>query len=211
MKKILIVDDHLMIREGLKLMLETTDDYEVSGEAENGLEALQLVEKLAPDLILMDLKMPVMSGMETIKRLKEKNIMLPIIILTTYNEDQLMAEGMDLGVNGYLLKDTSLEHLLLSIDKALHGEVYIDNDLQQRIQNHKKMLKEKLLTDLEIRTLQFVANGFKTKEIATMMRVSERTIKSRLTTIFNKFGVNSRSEAVAVAMHQNLITLKKDF
>ena len=206
--KILIVDDHLVVREGLKLLIETNDDYETIGEAENGMEAIKLVEELKPDVVLMDLYMPVMSGLDAIKKLSISHPNLPIIILTTYNEDQLMAEGFDLGVKGYLLKDTSLESLFHSLRAALMGETLINSDMMDRIRNFKKQEQAKVhLSHLEIITLQAVANGRKSKDIAADLGVSERTIKSRLTTIFNKLAVDSRAEAVAVAMHAGFITL----
>lgn len=103
MNKVLIVDDHLVVREGLKLLIETNDQYTIIGEAENGKVAVRLADELEPDIILMDLYMPEMSGLEAIKQIKEKHD-TPIIILTTYNEDHLMIEGIELGAKGYLLK-----------------------------------------------------------------------------------------------------------
>lgn len=108
---VLIVDDHLVVREGLKLMIETNDMFRVIGEAENGEIALHLIEELSPDVILMDLNMPILSGLDTIKKLNERNISIPVIILTTYNEDNLILEGINLGAKGYLLKDTTRENL----------------------------------------------------------------------------------------------------
>ncbi|MCY8235574.1 response regulator, partial [Priestia endophytica] len=113
---VLIVDDHMVVREGLKLILETNDLYNVVGEAENGEEALKFIEKYPTDVILMDLNMPIMDGLETIKRLKEMNISTPIIILTTYNEDKLMLKGLELGAKGYLLKDTGREELFRTLE-----------------------------------------------------------------------------------------------
>ena len=107
--KILIVDDHLVVREGLKLILETNPRYEVVAEASNGLEALQLLEMDKPDIILLDLNMPKMDGLETMTTLNTKGINIPIIILTTYNEDNMMVRGLELGAKGYLLKDTGRE------------------------------------------------------------------------------------------------------
>ena len=123
MYKVLIADDHLVVREGLKLLIETNDHYTITGEAENGKTAVRLAEELKPDVILMDLYMPEMSGLEAIKQIKEHSD-VPIIILTTYNEDHLMIEGIESGANGYLLKDTSSETLFHTMDAAVREKCF---------------------------------------------------------------------------------------
>ncbi|MFP7254698.1 response regulator transcription factor [Terribacillus goriensis] len=209
--KVLIADDHVVVREGLKLLIETNENYKTIGEAGHGAEAIQLVNDLEPDIILMDLYMPVMSGMEAIRKLSVTHPKLPIIILTTYNEDQLLAEGFALGAKGYLLKDTSLQSLFHSMDAAMNGETLIGEDMMKRIRDYqekRQQIKEKVqLSRMEIIILQAVARGTTSKDIAFDMGVSERTVKSRLTAIFNKLGVDSRTEAVAVAIESGLIHL----
>lgn len=209
--KVLIADDHVVVREGLKLLIETNENYKTIGEAGHGAEAIQLVNDLEPDIILMDLYMPVLSGMEAIRKLSVTHPKLPIIILTTYNEDQLLAEGFALGAKGYLLKDTSLQSLFHSMDAAMNGETLIGEDMMKRIRNFQEKrqhIKEKVqLSRMEIIILQAVARGTTSKDIAFDMGVSERTVKSRLTAIFNKLGVDSRTEAVAVAIESGLIHL----
>src|SRR6478609_7401898 len=163
--RILIVDDHLVVREGLKLLIETSEKYVIVGEAENGKMAIDLVEKLHPGVILMDLYMPVMSGLEAITELRRTNPEIPIIILTTYNEDQLMMEGIEAGAKGYLLKDTGVEALFQSIDSAIRGETLLQPGIIERIQNYKtKLLKEQskskvMLTPREMTILQSIARG----------------------------------------------------
>lgn len=209
--KVLIADDHVVVREGLKMLIETNENYKTIGEAGHGAEAIQLVNDLEPDIILMDLYMPVMSGMEAIRKLSVTHPKLPIIILTTYNEDQLLAEGFALGAKGYLLKDTSLQSLFHSMDAAINGETLIGEDMMKRIrdyQDKRQHIKEKVqLSRMEIIILQAVARGTTSKDIAFDIGVSERTVKSRLTAIFNKLGVDSRTEAVAVAIESGLIHL----
>nr|WP_318540653.1 response regulator transcription factor [Terribacillus saccharophilus] len=209
--KVLIADDHVVVREGLKLLIETNENYKTIGEAGHGAEAIQLVNDLEPDIILMDLYMPVMSGMEAIRKLSVTHPKLPIIILTTYNEDQLLAEGFALGAKGYLLKDTSLQSLFHSMDAAMNGETLIGEDMMKRIrdyQDKRQHIKEKVqLSRMEIIILQAVARGTTSKDIAFDIGVSERTVKSRLTAIFNKLGVDSRTEAVAVAIESGMIHL----
>ena len=135
--KVVIVDDHFVVREGLKLILETSESYEVIGEAEDGAAALKLIEELQPDVILMDLNMPKMSGLEAIEHLKEKNSQVPIIILTTYNEDELMVRGLASGAKGYLLKDTSRENLFRTLESAIRGETLLQPEITARIFSFK--------------------------------------------------------------------------
>ncbi|WP_455919154.1 response regulator [Priestia megaterium] len=211
--RILIVDDHLVVREGLKLLIETSDKYVIVGEAENGRIAIDLVEKLKPDVILMDLYMPVMSGLEAITELRRTNPEIPIVILTTYNEDQLMMKGIEAGAKGYLLKDTGVENLFESIDSVIRGETLLQPEITERIQNYKtKLLKEQskskvMLTPREMTILQAIARGSTSKEIAYDIGIAERTVKSKLTSIYNKLGVDSRTEAVVVAIQSGIIHL----
>ncbi|MGV3273412.1 response regulator [Bacillus sp. CIS52] len=209
MYKVLIADDHLVVREGLKLLIETNDHYTITGEAENGKTAVRLAEELKPDVILMDLYMPEMSGLEAIKQIKEHSD-VPIIILTTYNEDHLMIEGIESGANGYLLKDTSSETLFHTMDAAVRGEVLLQPDILQRFRKMKMEranANETQLTDKEIIVLQAVAKGHKSKAIAFDLGISERTVKARLTSIYNKLGADSRTEAVTIAMQKGILKL----
>ncbi|MHA6533477.1 response regulator [Paenibacillus sp. BAC0078] len=211
--KILIVDDHFVVREGLKLILETSEQFQVVGEAENGSQALPMIKELQPDVILMDLNMPVMGGLETMQELRNQECSIPVIILTTYNEDELMISGLAMGAKGYLLKDTSRENLFRNIESAVHGETLLSADIMERVITAKAHEKGSIssqneatpLTDKEISILQAVARGFKSKVIAIDMGISERTVKAHLTTIYNKLGVDSRSQAVAVALERGIL------
>lgn len=212
--KVLIVDDHMVVREGLKMILETNDDFQVIGEAENGEIALRIIEHSKPDVILMDLNMPVKSGLETIKALNEQQVDIPIIILTTYNEDELMVKGIELGAKGYLLKDTSREHLFRTLESAIRGETLLQPDVMQKLLNKKEKKQNVIpsfdrftLTEKELFILHAVAKGFRSKEIAFDMGIAERTVKAHLTNIYNKLGVNTRAEAVAIAMERGMIHL----
>ncbi|MNI14604.1 Transcriptional regulatory protein DegU [compost metagenome] len=215
--KILIVDDHLVVREGLKLILETNEQFQVVGEAENGAEALPMMKELHPDVILMDLNMPVMGGLETMQELKKQGSSIPVIILTTYNEDDLMISGLAMGAKGYLLKDTSRENLFRNIESAVRGETLLSADIMERVITARAQQKDSIspqneaarLTDKETLILQAVARGFKSKVIAIDMGISERTVKAHLTTIYNKLGVDSRSQAVAVALERGILDQTK--
>lgn len=211
--KILIVDDHFVVRQGLTLILDTDEQFQVVGEAENGQQAINMIDEVQPDVILMDLNMPVMSGLEAMQILKDRNNLIPVIILTTYNEDELMIKGLALGARGYLLKDTSRENLFRNIESAVRGETLLTAEIMEKViaarENHKISNSAKdeasLLTDKEIQILQSVAQGFKSKEIAYDMGIAERTVKAHLTSIYNKLGVDSRSQAVAIGMERGIL------
>ncbi len=208
---VLIVDDHFVVREGLKLIIETSDSFQIIGEAANGEEVLSFIEKKKPDVILMDLNMPKMSGLETIEALNKKQNHTPIIILTTYNEDELMLKGIELGAKGYLLKDTDRENLFRTLEAAIRGEILLQPNIMEKIVKYKRKevhadkVAENNLTDKELFVLKAIARGYKNKEIAFDMGIAERTVKAYLTNIYNKLGVNSRSEAVAVSIERKLI------
>ncbi|MGG0740730.1 response regulator [Niallia taxi] len=205
---VLIVDDHLVVREGLKLILETNDKFQVIGEAENGSQALDILKAKKPDVILMDLNMPVLNGLDTITKLNELNVRIPIIILTTYNEDEWMIKGLELGAKGYLLKDTSRDNLFRSIETAVRGETLLQPEILERVLKAKTANEVSLsnnatnLTEKELFILKAAAKGYRNKDIAFDIGISERTVKAHLTNIFNKMGVNSRTEAVAVAIER---------
>lgn len=210
--KVMIVDDHFVVREGLKLILESDDSFQIIGEAENGKVALELLTGIQPDVILMDLNMPIRSGLETIKALNDQNNSIPIIILTTYNEDELMVEGIGLGAKGYLLKDASRDHLFRTINAAIRGETLLQPEIMNRLLafNKKSVAKtsqpnKAMLTPKELIILHALARGTKTKNIASDMNIAERTVKAHLTTIYNKLGVNSRTEAVVIALTKGYI------
>lgn len=218
--RLLIADDHLVVREGLRLILESTGRFEVVGEALNGQEAVMLTEQYQPDLILMDLRMPGMDGLEAIRLIKSQWAHVAIVILTTYNEDTLMVQGLQLGAQGYLLKETGREVLLNTIDAALRGETLLSSDVTKRLWGHKAADQrpanptpepEYSLTSREIEVLAYVARGVSSKAIAYELNITERTVKAHLDNIYTKFGVNSRAAAVTVALQQGILQdLKTD-
>lgn len=155
--------------------------------------------------------MPKMSGLETIEALNKKQNHTPIIILTTYNEDELMLKGIELGAKGYLLKDTDRENLFRTLEAAIRGEILLQPNIMEKIVKYKRKevhadkVAENNLTVKELFVLKAIARGYKNKEIAFDMGIAERTVKAYLTNIYNKLGVNSRSEAVAVSIERKLI------
>jgi NarL family two-component system response regulator YdfI len=213
MIKILIADDHLIIRQGLRLILETEDDFALVGEASDGAEALRLCKQLDPDVVLMDLRMPNMDGLTAIERLRIEQPGIAIVILTTFNEDELMFRGLQAGARGYLLKDTDRATLFDTIRAAARGETLLKPEIMSRIlalTNHPMSIPQSNepvnLTDREIEVLRSVARGDRSKEIAIQLRISERTVKAHLASIYSKLGVDSRAAAIAVAAQMGLLS-----
>lgn len=215
MIRVMITDDHLIVREGLRLILETADDVEVVGEAVDGAECLELVSKLNPHVILMDLQMPRMDGITAIGHLRKDFPEIAIVILTTYNEDDLMIRGLQAGARGYLLKDSSRENLLDSIRAAAKGETLLKPEILARVLAPQARGKPEAtttqtdstltLTGRELEVLQLAAKGERNKEIAYKLGITERTVKAHLQSIYQKFGVDSRAAAVAVAAGMGLL------
>ena len=213
MIKILIADDHLIIRQGLRLILETESDFNLVGEASDGAEAVSLCKKLKPDVVLMDLRMPNMDGLTAIEKLREEQPDIAVIILTTFNEDELMLRGLQAGARGYLLKDTGRSTLFDTIRAASRGETLLKPEIMARVlaQKNAPQTKSKSdstfnLTEREYEVLESVARGERSKEVAAHLGISERTVKAHLASIYNKLGVDSRAAAIAVAAQNGLLT-----
>jgi NarL family two-component system response regulator YdfI len=210
MIKILIADDHLIIRQGLRLILETENDFELIGEASDGDEAVSLCKKIKPDVVLMDLRMPNMDGLSAIEKLRAEQPHIAVVVLTTFNEDELMLRGLQAGARGYLLKDTDRNTLFDTIRAAARGETLLKPEVMARVLSQANTSKKESnepvnLTDRELEVLAAVARGERSKEIAVQLGISERTIKAHLASIYNKLGVDSRAAAIAVAAQKGLL------
>ena len=204
--RVLITDDHSIVREGLTLILETAEHIEVVGEAADGAEALRLVAEQQPDVVLMDLRMPGMDGLTAIEHLSRDYPQVAIVILTTYNEDDLMLRGLQAGAKGFLLKDTSRDTLLETVQAAAKGESLLGADVMGRLMTQLQSggkrpspTTESPLTERELQTLRAVAAGETNKGIALQLGITERTVKAHLTAVYNKLGVDSRAAAIAIA------------
>ena len=214
MIRILVADDHLVVREGLQLILSMEDDLEVVGEAANGETAVRLTGELQPDVVLMDLRMPGMGGLEAIEQILAQWPEMAIVILTTYNEDDLMMRGLQAGARGFLLKDTGRETLFHTIRAAARGETLLQPEIMLRVMAHAgknekpvvaEPIEQDILTERELEVLTAVARGDRNKEIALQLGVTERTIKAHLTNVYNKLGVDSRAAAVSVGIQQGVL------
>ena len=202
--RIAIADDHLIIRQGIRMILETEDEFELVGEAGDGAEILNVCAKMHPDVVLMDLRMPGMDGLTAIEKLCVSNPEIAVVILTTFNEDELMMRGLQAGARGYLLKDTNRETLFDSIRAAARGETLLAPDILRRLIKRVESpapMDEKAtpLTDREEEVLKAVAQGERSKEVAFRLGITERTVKAHLASIYNKLGVDSRAAAIAIA------------
>ena len=210
--RVMITDDHLIVREGLRLILETADGIDIVGEASDGAECLQLVSELKPQVILMDLQMPRMDGITAIGHLRREHPDVAIVILTTFNEDELMIRGLQAGARGYLLKDTNRENLLDTIQAAAKGETLLKPEILARVLSATSApvqtsasQSDSMLTERELEVLKAAARGERNKEIAYKLGITERTVKAHLASIYQKFNVDSRAAAVAVAAQKGLL------
>jgi len=210
--RILIADDHLIVREGLRLIMDTESSIELVGEASNGAEAVELASELQPEVILMDLRMPRVDGLSAIKQLQIDQPDIAIVILTTFNEDKLMREGLQAGARGFLLKDTDRKTLFNTIRAATRGETLLQPEILKQILSSPPAQKSSPdggiktdLTEREVEVLRSVARGQTSKEIAYHLGITERTIKAHLTSIYNKFGVESRAAAVSEGMKRGIL------
>ena len=210
--KIMITDDHSMIREGLKNLLELDGDIKVIAEAVDGQDCLTKLETVQPDVLLLDINMPIMNGLEVLKNLKLRRNKVKVLILTVHNEVEYLVKAVDIGVDGYLLKDSESAELKKAIESIVNGENYIQPSLIPAL--NAKLInrdsdKDKIdqLTKRELEVLIKVANGMFNKEIALSLNISERTVKNHISNIFKKIEVTDRTQAAVFAIRNNLITI----
>lgn len=210
--RVMIADDHSLIREGLKQLLEFDGSIKVVGEAANGVECLENLGKYDPEVLLLDINMPEMNGIEVLKKLKEKQSSVKVLILTVHNELEYLMNAVDIGVEGYIMKDSESSELKKAIKAVRDGENYIQSSLIPILNNrllNRDMDKDKVatLTNRELEVLVQVANGMFNKEIATNLNISERTVKNHISNIFKKIEVSDRTQAAVFAIRNNIIKL----
>jgi DNA-binding NarL/FixJ family response regulator len=209
--KILIVDDHVVVREGLSAMLSRESNIEVVGEAENGAQAIDKADKLKPDIVLMDLRMPKVDGVEAMQRIKEQHPEINFIVLTTYDNDEYIFKGIEAGARAYILKDSPREELFRAINAVYKGESLIEPAVAGRVLDKLVELSHQgSVTDLsrrEIEVLELIARGTGNKLIADRLNISASTVKTHIQSIFQKLEVNDRTEAVTKALSKGIIRL----
>lgn len=208
----MVVDDHKMIREGLKQLIEFDGEIEVIAEASSGKECLKVLETVTPDVILLDINMPDMSGIEVLKELKKINKHLRVLMLTVHSEVEYLIKAVDIGVEGYVLKDSDSSELVKAIKEIHKGGNYIQPQLIP-ILNHslinrkqEKTMVDKL-TKREVEVLTYIAKGMFNKDIAEVMGISERTVKNHISNIFKKIDVLDRTQAAVFAIKNDIVSL----
>ena len=209
---VMIADDHSMIREGLKQLLELEGDFKVIAEACDGVECLNKLETVTPDVLLLDINMPNMNGLEVLQKMKEKRMKIKVLVLTIHSEVEYLLKAVDIGVNGYLLKDSESAELKKAILAVVNGENYIQPSLipvlnSKMIDRDKDVMKIESLTRRELEVLKNLSIGMYNKEIAEKLDISERTVKNHISNIFKKIEVTDRTQAAVFAIRNNLITI----
>ena len=207
---VLIADDHALIREGIKQILELEEDISVVGQANDGEEAFELAEKLNPDIILLDINMPKLNGIETLRRFKDMGIKSKVIILTIHEDKEYILKTLRLGANGYLLKDSSANTLIEGIRKVAKGENYIQPSVADLVNSTNNDVDNKIiekinsLTNREYEVLVLIAEGLNNKDIAERLYISEKTVKNHVSNIFKKLDLNDRVQAAIFAYKNNI-------
>ena len=210
--KVLIADDHPVVREGLSAMLNRQPDIEVVGEAENGRECVEKTRELRPDIVLMDLRMPEMDGVEAMRQIAATNPEVRFIVLTTYDNDEYIFKGIEAGARAYLLKDSPREELFKAIRAVHRGESLIQPAVAGKVLDRFAELSRQVqapeaLSDREVDVVKLIAEGTANKEIAVSLHISESTVKTHIQTIFQKLGVSDRTGAVTQAIRKGIIRL----
>lgn len=205
--RLIIADDHPVVRAGLQAMLAGQADFVLVGEAKTGEEAVELVERLHPDVVLMDLRMAHMDGIQATTRIKKRYAWVAILILTTYEANNDILRAIEAGAVGYLLKDTPKEQLFAAIRHAVQGKSVLAPEVAAKVLSHIYTPHEAALSTREIEVLTLVARGASNKEVARQLHISEATVKSHLIRIFGKLGVTDRTAAVTVAIERGLLRL----
>lgn len=205
--RVLVVDDHPVVRDGLRGMLDGQSDLQVVGEAANGLEAITEVDRCGPDVVLMDLRMPVLDGVAAIQRLAHSHPELRVLVLTTYDEDHEIVRAVEAGATGYLLKDTPREDLFRAVRSAARGEPVLAPSVAARLLGRIRAPQSDPPSGRELEGLSLVARGMTNRAIAGSLHISEATVKTHLVHVFSKLEVGDRTAAVTAALERGLLRL----
>lgn len=209
--QVMMADDHMMVREGVKALLEIDGDIKVVAQANDGVECLQVLEKVKPDVLLLDINMPKLDGLSVLESIKRVRPNLKVIILTIHNEGDYLYSAYEKGADGYVLKDSGSDILKRAIRIVHQGEQYIEPilmpKLRERIENKKNPSREDRLSKREFEILKLVAVGMYNKEIADRLSISEKTVKNHMSSIFRKIKVTDRTQAAVYAIRNNYVRL----
>lgn len=209
--KLLICDDQAVVRDGLELLLGLEKDIQVVGCAQDGAEAVELTAKHQPDLVLMDLKMPGMNGIEATRQIRAKYPHVKVLVLTTYDDDEWLFDALRAGASGYLLKDTPREKVIEAVRGTLAGKSFLDPAVAGKVmaqvssqQTQPASLLTKKLTSRELDVLRLLARGLTNAEIAAQLHLSEGTVRNHVSAILEKLGVSDRTQAAVIALQHGL-------
>ncbi len=213
--RILLADDHTLFRKGIRTILDQMDDVKVEGEAASGQEAVALAHELVPDVILMDIKMPEISGIEATRHILKENPHIGVILVTMFDDPESVFAGMRAGARGYVLKEAEPEELRRAIDAAHRGEVILCPIIAQKVlerfgsdpKPQQPGMPYEQLSQRELQVLQLAADGLSNKEIAEKLVISEKTVKNHIANIFSKLNVNDRTQAILYALRKGLVAM----
>ena len=210
--RVMLADDHILMREGIRQLLEFDGSIEVVGEVSDGEECLKMLPIIKPEVLLLDINMPRMNGVEVLSEIRKQKMPVKVLILTVHNEVDYLVKAVDIGVDVYIVRDSESNELKKAINCLVNGENYIQPSLIPSLNNRlvtRDTDKEKIesLTKRELEVLIQVANGMFNKEIATNLRISERTVKNHISNIFKKIDVNDRTQAAVFAIKNDIIKL----
>jgi len=200
--RVLVVDDHSLLRTGVANIINQEPTLEVVAEAANGRDAIAAYRTFHPDVVLMDLRMPEMEGVEAVRQIREIDPQARVVVLTTYDADEDIARALQAGAKAYILKDIAADALVACIRDVLAGKTYLAPSAAAKLAERVTQVQ---LTPRELSALRLLANGNSNKEIASALEISERTVKTHLGHLFEKLGVTSRTEAVRVATRRGLV------
>lgn len=211
--KILLADDHSMIREGIKQLLELDSQFTVIGQAGDGVECMKLLQKELPDVLLLDVNMPRMNGIDVLEKIKEQNMDVKVLMLTIHNEVEYLLRAVDIGCNGYILKDSDIGLLKRAILSVYEGDTFIQPDLipilnMGLISREESSQTLEGLTKRELEVLKLITEGLFNKEIAYKLNISERTVKNHVSNIFKKINASDRTQAAVFAIKHGLVKVK---
>lgn len=213
MIRVLIADDHKMVREGLRRILEFDGEIQVIDEADNGEECIKKIRSSKPDIVLLDINMPFMNGIEALQEIRKKKLKTKVIILTVHNEIEYLLRAVDIGIDGYVLKDSDAHELIRAVTSVYEGDKFIQPSLIPLL-NSKLIARDldaerlEQLSKREIEVLKLVAVGMFNKEIGVELGISERTVKNHLSSIFKKIDSSDRTQAAVFAIRNGLVDIK---
>ena len=213
MIRVLIADDHKMVREGLRRILEFDGEIQVIDEADNGEECIKKIRSSKPDIVLLDINMPVMNGIEALQEIRKKKLKTKVIILTVHNEIEYLLRAVDIGIDGYVLKDSDAHELIRAVTSVYEGDKFIQPSLIPLLNSKliaRNLDAERLeqLSKREIEVLKLVAVGMFNKEIGVELGISERTVKNHLSSIFKKIDSSDRTQAAVFTIRNGLVDIK---